>query len=77
MMECSLCGKHTARHKFNYCPNCGAKMDLEEENNDDGAADIADYHPDVDEWTFMGLPITVTHWMPLPKLPEEVQGNEL
>ena len=29
MMECSLCGKHTARHKFNYCPNCGAKMDLE------------------------------------------------
>lgn len=30
MMECSLCGKHTARHKFNYCPNCGAKMELEE-----------------------------------------------
>lgn len=41
-----------------------------------GAADIADYHPDVDEWTFMGLPITVTHWMPLPEPPEEVQGNE-
>ena len=37
-----------------------------------GAADIADYHPDVDEWTFMGLPITVTHWMPLPEPPEEV-----
>lgn len=34
MMECSLCGKHTARHKFNYCPNCGAKMDLEGENDD-------------------------------------------
>ena len=34
MMECSLCGKHTARHKFNYCPNCGAKMGLEGENND-------------------------------------------
>ncbi len=32
MMECSLCGKHTARHKFNYCPNCWAKMDLEDEN---------------------------------------------
>ena len=32
MMECSLCGKHTARHRFNYCPNCGAKMDLEGEN---------------------------------------------
>lgn len=30
MMECSLCGKHTARHKFNYCPNCGAKMGLED-----------------------------------------------
>lgn len=34
MMECSLCGKHTARHKFNYCPNCWAKMDLEDEEND-------------------------------------------
>ena len=32
MMGCSLCGKHTARHKFNYHPNCGAKMDLEDEN---------------------------------------------
>ena len=30
MMICSLCGKHTARHKFNYCPNCGAKMQGEE-----------------------------------------------
>lgn len=36
-----------------------------------GTADIADYHPDVDEWTFMGLPITVTHWMPLPEPPEK------
>lgn len=27
MMECSLCGKHVARHRFDYCPNCGAKMD--------------------------------------------------
>lgn len=36
-----------------------------------GAVDIADYHPDVDEWTFMGMPITVTHWMPLPEPPEE------
>lgn len=40
-----------------------------------GAVDIADYHPDVDEWTFMGMPITVTHWMPLPKPPEEVKFN--
>lgn len=36
-----------------------------------GAVDIADYHPDVDEWTFMGLPVTVTHWMPMPEPPEE------
>ena len=36
-----------------------------------GVVDIADYHPDVDEWTFMGLPITVTHWMPLPEPPKE------
>ena len=36
-----------------------------------GTVDIADYHPDVDEWTFMGMPITVTHWMPLPEPPEE------
>lgn len=36
-----------------------------------GTADIADYHPDVDEWTFMGMPITVTHWMPLPEPPKE------
>ena len=27
MMVCSRCGKHTAKHNFNYCPNCGAKMD--------------------------------------------------
>ena len=40
-----------------------------------GAVDIADYHPDVDEWTYMGLPITVTHWMPLPELPGEEQNE--
>lgn len=27
MVVCSLCGKHTAKHNFKYCPNCGAKMD--------------------------------------------------
>lgn len=27
MRVCSLCGKHTAKHNFKYCPNCGAKMD--------------------------------------------------
>lgn len=36
-----------------------------------GVVDIVDYHPDVDEWTFMCLPVTVTHWMPLPVPPEE------
>lgn len=36
-----------------------------------GAVDIADYHPDMDEWDFIGLPVTVTHWQPLPELPEE------
>lgn len=41
-----------------------------------GAVDIADYHPDVDEWTFMCLPVTVTHWMPLPEPPEEEEQNE-
>lgn len=37
-----------------------------------GVVDIADYHPDVDEWTFMGLPVTVTHWIPMPEPPEEI-----
>ena len=40
-----------------------------------GVVDIADYHPDLDEWTFMGLPITVTHWMLLPEPPKE-GGNK-
>lgn len=26
MMECSVCKRHTARHKYEYCPRCGAKM---------------------------------------------------
>ena len=38
-----------------------------------GTVDIADYHPDVDGWTFMGLPITVTHWRELPGPPEVEQ----
>ena len=25
--KCSVCGKWNGRHKHNYCPNCGAKMD--------------------------------------------------
>lgn len=29
MMECSICKRHVARHKFEYCPHCGARMDKE------------------------------------------------
>lgn len=31
MMACSQCGKHTAKHRFDYCPKCGARMDEEAE----------------------------------------------
>ena len=33
--RCSSCGRRTAV-KGNYCPNCGARMDVEGENNDNG-----------------------------------------
>lgn len=35
--NCSVCGQKTATVGIppNYCPNCGAKMDLEGETNDD------------------------------------------
>lgn len=26
MQECSNCKRHTERHKFKYCPHCGASM---------------------------------------------------
>lgn len=29
--QCSLCGCFLGTNTANYCPNCGAKMDLEEE----------------------------------------------
>ena len=29
MMECTQCGKHVARHRYYYCPNCGAKMEVQ------------------------------------------------
>ena len=34
---CSLCGEKTPTVGIapNYCPNCGAKMDLEEQTDDD------------------------------------------
>ena len=27
MMECPNCHRHTARHKYKYCPHCGAVME--------------------------------------------------
>lgn len=30
MMICSVCERHTAKHRFEYCPHCGCKMDKEE-----------------------------------------------
>lgn len=30
MQECSVCKRHTPRHRYTFCPNCGAKMGLEE-----------------------------------------------
>ena len=27
MMECSECKRHAARHKFAFCPHCGAIME--------------------------------------------------
>lgn len=34
--DCSICGWHTGNQgqHFNYCPNCGAKMDLVEERHE-------------------------------------------
>lgn len=26
MMECSICKRHTPRHRYMYCPHCGANM---------------------------------------------------
>lgn len=27
MQECSNCNRHTPRHRYNYCPHCGAVME--------------------------------------------------
>lgn len=27
MQECSECHRHVARHRFEYCPHCGTRMD--------------------------------------------------
>lgn len=37
---CSTCHKH-ADNMYDYCPNCGAKMDGEEKSASDGGADKA------------------------------------
>lgn len=42
-----------------FCPDFG----------DCGRVDIGNYFPDAKEWLFMGIPVTVTHWMPLPEPP--------
>ena len=26
MQECSVCKRHTPRHRYTFCPHCGAKM---------------------------------------------------
>ncbi len=26
MMECSVCKRHTAYHRYEFCPHCGVKM---------------------------------------------------
>jgi hypothetical protein len=28
MMECSICGKHVARHRYKFCPECGTEMEM-------------------------------------------------
>ena len=34
--DCSVCGYRTVwGHRYNYCPNCGAKMDEKEDKHED------------------------------------------
>lgn len=30
MMECTVCKRHTPKHRYEFCPHCGARMDGEE-----------------------------------------------
>ena len=39
-------------------------------------ADIGNYHAKEKRWICMGIPCTVTHWMPLPGEPEEGDKHE-
>ena len=36
----------------------------------DFGVDIGSYHAQAKRWVCMGLPCSVTHWMPLPEAPE-------
>ena len=36
----------------------------------DFGVDIGNYHVTAKKWICMGLPCTVTHWMPLPEPPK-------
>lgn len=36
----------------------------------DYGVDIASYFKPAERWVCMGLPVTVTHWMPLPEPPK-------
>lgn len=38
MMECSRCGRHTARHRFEYCPHCGAPIRERKEAMQEGGS---------------------------------------
>lgn len=29
MMECTVCKRHTPKHRYEFCPHCGARMDGE------------------------------------------------
>jgi ribosomal protein L37E len=39
MMECSVCGRHTAKHRFEYCPHCGSAMIPKIQNKEDKPTD--------------------------------------
>lgn len=42
----------------------------------DFGVDIGNYHAKAKRWVCMGLPCSVTHWMPLPEAPEEGGKHE-
>lgn len=38
--------------------------------------DVGNYLQLAETWVCMGIPCKVTHWMPLPELPEEESAND-